>query len=240
MAQARVVPRSLPRLSILKLALWIPVGIFAIDHVGEVVSVEGSSMSPTLNPDWKETRRRDWIFLNKWHVTWKKPWHRGDVVTLWSPTSDTRRLTVKRIIGIEGDTIRTNAPYPEKFVKLEKGQVWVEGDNDLESKDSRIYGPVPISLLQSRVSHVIYPPSHYTTLDPLPPFSSSSDKDSIHHSRVVPPPRLNTIHRPMMGRLPGSEGVGWGGKHGLGEGESSESEERSRRRRESREQRVEH
>lgn len=42
----------------------------------------------------------------------------------------------------QGDIIQTAAPYPQKYVKLEKGQVWVEGDNEKESKDSRMYGPV--------------------------------------------------------------------------------------------------
>lgn len=89
-------------------AARVPVALFATDVSFEIVSVEGASMTvrphpsfwpsspsadrkafpahpqPTLNPNWAESRVRDWILLNKWHRTWGKPWTRGDVVTLWS------------------------------------------------------------------------------------------------------------------------------------------------------------
>ena len=36
-------------------------------------------------------------------------------------------------------------------VQIPKGHVWLQGDNTLNSTDSRAYGPVPYNLLQGRV-----------------------------------------------------------------------------------------
>ncbi len=33
---------------------------------------------------------------------------------------------------------------------IPKGQVWLAGDNEANSRDSRVYGPVPLGLLQGR------------------------------------------------------------------------------------------
>ncbi|KAL7416795.1 peptidase S24/S26A/S26B/S26C [Mrakia frigida] len=217
----------------LKLLLWIPVAVFVTDNVVGVVSVEGASMCPTLNPDWPKHTTRDWILLDKWHVAWRKPWHRGDIVTLWSPTSNSKRLTVKRVIGVEGDTIETLHPYPRKFVTLEPGQVWVEGDNPAMSKDSNSYGPVPIGLIHSRAARVWYP--YNKSLSPPQPTERVVLPSSSDPNPVQPPSPAPTwaqaarvfvpgAHSPKKGRMPGSGGVGWGGPDGMGEGETPEHE----------------
>lgn len=40
---------------------------------------------------------------------------------------DPRRILVKRILAVEGDTVKTLPPYPEKEVDIPQGHVWVEG-----------------------------------------------------------------------------------------------------------------
>ena len=40
---------------------------------------------------------------------------------------DPRRILIKRVIAIEGDTIQTLPPYPDAFVTIPNGNVWVEG-----------------------------------------------------------------------------------------------------------------
>jgi len=40
---------------------------------------------------------------------------------------DPRRILIKRVIAIEGDTIQTLPPYPDAFVTIPNGHVWVEG-----------------------------------------------------------------------------------------------------------------
>lgn len=42
-------------------------------------------------------------------------------------------------------------------LKLPVGTLWVEGDNPLESVDSRHYGPVPISKLKGRILYRLWP-----------------------------------------------------------------------------------
>lgn len=48
-----------------------------------------------------------------------------------------------------------NFHYKEVFVP--RGHVWLEGDNYENSSDSRIYGPVPLGLIQSRIVMRIWP-----------------------------------------------------------------------------------
>lgn len=37
------------------------------------------------------------------------------------------------------------------FVQVPKGHVWLEGDNLMNSTDSRNYGPIPYGLIRGRV-----------------------------------------------------------------------------------------
>ena len=39
----------------------------------------------------------------------------------------------------------------EVVLQVPKGHVWLQGDNAINSTDSRHYGPVPYALLQGRV-----------------------------------------------------------------------------------------
>jgi inner membrane protease subunit 2 len=36
-------------------------------------------------------------------------------------------MLVKRIVGVEGDVVKTLPPYPESIVRVPPGHVWVEG-----------------------------------------------------------------------------------------------------------------
>jgi len=51
---------------------------------------------------------------------------------------------VKRIIGLEGDTVRPrpNSKSRGELIKIPKGHCWVEGDNWASSRDSNSFGPV--------------------------------------------------------------------------------------------------
>ena len=64
---------------------------------------------------------------------------------------------IKRIVGLEGDVIRTRRPYPKKHVVVPRGQVWAEGDEAFHSVDSNTYGPIPIALITAKVTHIVYP-----------------------------------------------------------------------------------
>lgn len=47
--------------------------------------------------------------------------------------------------------------FRSKVVHVPLGHVWIEGDNYENSADSRLYGPIPIGLIQSRVLGRIWP-----------------------------------------------------------------------------------
>lgn len=67
-------------------------------------------------------------------------------------------MAVKRVVALEGDVVRTRAPYPVATVRVPHGHVWVEGDGPPgTSLDSNTYGPVSRRLLTGRVTHVALP-----------------------------------------------------------------------------------
>lgn len=59
------------------------------------------------------------------------------------------KVVIKRVVGLEGDVIRTRKSCAERVVTVPQGQVWVEGDEAFHSVDSNNYGPVSISFLFS-------------------------------------------------------------------------------------------
>lgn len=87
------------------------------------VAVAGDSMAPTLHDgDWLLCRRTGPAYAVR----------AGDVVVVERPDRP-GLLLVKRA------------------VRREAGGWWVEGDNAAASDDSRLFGPVPDSLVRARV-----------------------------------------------------------------------------------------
>jgi signal peptidase I len=166
----------------------------------------------------------------------KRPWQKGDVVTLYCPK--TKTTVTKRIIGIGGDTINAFGEYAHEYYYSSRhrrsryldtdstvataeaagvpyhplfpipfcqqqqftatatatttnessntsnhnnnnnyyyyyyhyytvppNHVWLEGDNPLQSTDSRHYGPVSVMSLRGRVVLRLWPISSTTTID---------------------------------------------------------------------------
>ncbi|KAF8115242.1 hypothetical protein N665_0029s0081 [Sinapis alba] len=90
---------------------------------------------------------------------------RGDVVVLQSP-QDPNKLPIKRVIGLEGDCVSFVVDKDEsrRTILVPKGHVWVEGDYTHNSRDSRIFGPLPYGLILGRVLWRVWP---FKILDPL-------------------------------------------------------------------------
>lgn len=60
------------------------------------------------------------------------------------------------------DSERSHRPHSgsklrDNEIKIETGMAWVEGDNHSCSLDSNNFGPVPLALVRSKATHVIYP-----------------------------------------------------------------------------------
>ena len=51
-------------------------------------------------------------------------------------------MICKRVVGLEGDKIPDL--YQQFHRHVPAGAVWVEGDNSVDSRDSRNFGPLPI------------------------------------------------------------------------------------------------
>lgn len=111
--------------------------------------MEGPSMIPTLATSGElvlEDRLTPRFFLDRIQ--------RGDLVILKSPIMP-ERIVCKRVIGLPGDIVCVDptgeyAPSTEHVV-IPKGHIWISGDNAPFSRDSRRYGPVSMSLIQSKL-----------------------------------------------------------------------------------------
>nr|CAB3503736.1 unnamed protein product [Digitaria exilis] len=102
------------------------------DWCASVSSVDGESMSPTLDGHQAERMLVEKRCLYTYDFT------RGDVVVLRSPRSH-REVLVKRLIALPGDWIQV--PENQEIRQIPQGHCWVEGDNAANSSDSRSYGP---------------------------------------------------------------------------------------------------
>lgn len=115
-------------------------------YVGSPGVVQGASMYPT--------------FPACCSVVWFSAIYRqldvGDVVSAVSPGSDDKSIgIVKRIRGVEGDVVYDEAS--ESFVVIPPGHLWLLGDNPNESRDSRSYGPIPVSSVNAKVMCQLFP-----------------------------------------------------------------------------------
>ncbi|OAA64267.1 mitochondrial inner membrane protease subunit [Niveomyces insectorum RCEF 264] len=140
---------------LLGFATWLPVAIWFNSTVAEVTLIEGPSMYPFLNSRINESLARDWVLNRKLYA--QDDLQRGMIVFLRSPVHP-EVVSVKRIIGLEGDVVQTRAPYPTAYVRVPAGHIWVEGDaGEGRSLDSNTYGPASIGLVTGRLTHILLP-----------------------------------------------------------------------------------
>ncbi|XP_011664218.2 mitochondrial inner membrane protease subunit 2 [Strongylocentrotus purpuratus] len=134
------------------------------DNIGYFATVSGKSMQPVLNPD--NAKQRDVLFLSRWAVR-DYNIERGDVVSLISPHHP-REVLIKRVIALEGDTIRTLG-YKNRYVTVPEGHCWLEGDHRVVSLDSNYFGPIALGLLHAKASHIVWPFSRCQKVESLQP-----------------------------------------------------------------------
>ncbi|XAR68827.1 Signal peptidase I [Bertholletia excelsa] len=133
------------------------IGVTISDRFASVAPVRGHSMSPTFNPRNSNSMELtdDYVLVEKLCLR-KYEFSCGDVIIFCSP-NDHKVKFIKRITGLPGDWI--TIPYAHDVLKVPEGYCWVEGDNSAHSLDSRQFGPVPLGLVQGRVTHIIWPPT---------------------------------------------------------------------------------
>ncbi|EPT02753.1 hypothetical protein FOMPIDRAFT_142009 [Fomitopsis schrenkii] len=174
--------------------VWLPTGIVFTELFYTVKSVNGRSMQPTLNPD--TSPWRDLVVFDRLSIRTLRRYERGDVVALASPLDS--KLLVKRVVALEGDTVKTLPPYPDAEVRVPVGHAWVEGDEYFHSEDSNTFGPVPLALIDSKLVWIVWPQHRFGPLlvpsepDPRLPRGPSwrvekaaADKARWRNSRVT-------------------------------------------------------
>ncbi len=137
-----------------------------------VLPLDGPSMQPGLHTDER-------VLVNSLVYAFGEP-QRGDVVVFHTPF-DFSQIYIKRVIGLPGDTITLtlnsvyvdgvllNEPYVPPIppgssenpiattVHLGPGQYYLLGDNRLDSRDSRYFGPVPRANIIGQAQFVVWP-----------------------------------------------------------------------------------
>nr|XP_058929519.1 mitochondrial inner membrane protease subunit 2 isoform X2 [Kogia breviceps] len=181
----------------------VPVAVTFLDRVACVARVEGASMQPSLNPGGSQSS--DVVLLNHWKVR-NFEVQRGDIVSLvgilavdsvkdwgWntrfllcdlgSPKNPEQKI-IKRVIALEGDIVKTMG-HKNRYVKVPRGHIWVEGDHHGHSFDSNSFGPVSLGLLHGHATHILWPPERWQKLESvLPPerLPIQSEEDCVHGS----------------------------------------------------------
>jgi signal peptidase I len=145
--------------------------------VFEPFIINQQSMVPTVEPG-------EFLAVNKFVYRFA-PAKPGDIVVLADPSGTTPAL-LKRIIATGGQTIELRdgrvyvdgnlieEPYvhgaptdPQALppvVAVPAGYVWVMGDNRTLSKDSRAFGPQPVSSVKGKVVFRYWPLSRWGPL----------------------------------------------------------------------------
>lgn len=100
----------------------------------------------------------------------RKRWERNNVVVLRSPC-DPGKVDFVRLKYFEGEyaKVRRKSGF-YTYVAIPRGHCWVEVDNNSPSsqgEDSRTYGPVPMALIEGKVSAVLWPNPRRFVTDPL-------------------------------------------------------------------------
>ena len=151
-----------------ELADVVVAAFFIIFFIAQSFIVDGHSMEPTLH-------NRERLIAEKIFYYFAGP-RRGDIVVIRDPIDHTR-YWVKRIIGLEGDTleIRNGVAYlngsklAENYVaepiampkeatyNVPKGHVFVMGDNRNNSNDSRFAGPIPVKDIMGHAILMYWP-----------------------------------------------------------------------------------
>jgi signal peptidase I, bacterial type len=117
-------------------------------YVISCVETEGPSMQPTLTESNIAIVDR---FIYK-----IKGIQRGDIVVATSPIDPNTQIC-KRVLHLPGDVKETNNGFMTEYFTIPPNHVWIEGDNKMNSFDSRNHGPIPIDLIQGKVIGCLYP-----------------------------------------------------------------------------------
>ncbi|KAK3945073.1 hypothetical protein QBC46DRAFT_372674 [Diplogelasinospora grovesii] len=118
----------------------------------------GYSTAPAAGPSMLPTFDilGDWVLVSKRH-RYGRDVSVGDLVAYSIPINED--LGVKRVLGLPGDYVMIDTPESgsEAMIQVPQGHCWIVGDNLTASRDSRLFGPVPLALIRGKVIAKIKP-----------------------------------------------------------------------------------
>jgi mitochondrial inner membrane protease subunit 1 len=111
----------------------------------------GISMLPTFNAS------HDWVFISKYYRRGRDI-SVGDVVSFKHPVR-VGENAIKRVVGMPGNFVLAGTPGrgEGRMLQVPEGHCWLVGDNLKWSRDSRMFGPVPLALVTGKVLWRVWP-----------------------------------------------------------------------------------
>ncbi|KAK2067968.1 hypothetical protein P8C59_001667 [Phyllachora maydis] len=121
------------------------------EHFFALKRGDGPSMLPTAEVTGQ------WFLVSKHHSR-GRGLHVGDLVIFDLPFHRDD-MGMKRVLGLPGDYVLVDAPRTpitattsdELMIQVPEGHCWLVGDNVPASRDSRLYGPVPLALVRGKI-----------------------------------------------------------------------------------------
>ncbi|KAK4453633.1 hypothetical protein QBC34DRAFT_394577 [Podospora aff. communis PSN243] len=118
----------------------------------------GYSTAPAVGPSMLPTFEvlGEWLLVSRRH-SFGRGVEVGDLVAYSIPINE--GVGVKRILGLPGDYVLLDTPGKSNndMIQVPQGHCWIVGDNLPASRDSRIFGPVPLALIRGKVIGRIKP-----------------------------------------------------------------------------------
>lgn len=166
---------------LITLAVAVVLAIALRTWVVEPFVVPTGSMLPTI-------QLKDMVLANKFIYRFETP-KRGDIVVFDDPSGEVPTL-IKRVIAVggqkvdlkNGKVVVDGTPLVEPYthgqpseplpgseitfpVTVPPNYIWVMGDNRTTSKDSRFFGPIPLTMVRGRAFFTYWPPDRFGTLN---------------------------------------------------------------------------
>ncbi|KAF2475201.1 LexA/Signal peptidase [Lindgomyces ingoldianus] len=134
-------------------------------YLFSITPTNGISMMPTIPHSY---RHSPLILTSHLHRRGRRI-KVGDIITYQHPIIP-HSAGAKRVIGMPGDFVSVVTPGRDEFgeegefgsvreelIRVPEGHCWVAGDNLEWSRDSRVFGPVPLALVKGKVVALILP-----------------------------------------------------------------------------------
>ncbi|PHH74833.1 hypothetical protein CDD80_2820 [Ophiocordyceps camponoti-rufipedis] len=121
-------------------------------HLIQVSATEGPSMLPSF------ALMGEWALIDKTARRGRRVTV-GDVISYKLPFDPSWR-GIKRVIGMPGDYVSISSPGElgeDDVIQVPEGHCWIAGDNLTVSRDSRLFGPLPLALVEGKVLAVLLP-----------------------------------------------------------------------------------